>query len=91
MTAATYTLDLDGDFHVEDAACDFEIEVEEYPAEPYSHGGSRGIERDVTAAMVSVTLGGLVLSRAQAVLMFGTEAIERAESVAEDRFAEGGA
>lgn len=36
-----------GDY-AERVAC-FEIDVEEYPAEPYSWGGSRGTEREATA------------------------------------------
>lgn len=89
-TSASYALDLDGDVYVEDVPCEFEIEIEVYPAEPYSWGQSRGTETDISAALTSVKLGGWKASREIAVQIFGAEAIERAESVAEDRVVEEG-
>ena len=84
----TITIDLDGMIYVEDVECEFDIEIETYEAEPYSWGGSRGTETEIDATLKSVKLGGLTITRDQAVLMFGEDAIERAESVAEDRVAE---
>lgn len=89
-TSASYAIDLDGLIYVEDVTCDFDVEIDVYPAEPYSHGGSRGMETEITASLIAVKLGNMALTREQAVLMFGEDAIERAESVAEDRVAEEG-
>lgn len=89
-TSTSYALDLDGLIYVEDAECEFDVEIEVSPAEPYSWGQSRGTETEITASLTAVKLGGLTITRDQAVLMFGADAIERAESVAEDRVAEEG-
>lgn len=89
-TTATYALDLDGLIYIEDADCAFDVEIEVSPREPFSWGGSRGTETEVSATVTAVTLGKLTLTRAQAVLMFGEDAIERAERAAEDRVMEEG-
>jgi hypothetical protein len=80
----TMTIDLDGLIYVEDVECEFDIKIETYEAEPYSWGGSRGTETEIDATLKSVKLGNLVITRDQAMLMFGLDAIKRAESVAED-------
>lgn len=61
----------------------FDIEGEEYPAEPYSWGGSRGRECSLEAEIVNVRLGQLDMSRAEALLAFGRAwvvALEEAEA-----------
>lgn len=89
-TSTSYALDLDGDVYIEDADCAFDVEITTSPAEPYSWGQSRGTETEVSATLTGVTLGKLTLTRDQAVLMFGEDAIERAERAAEDRVMEDG-
>lgn len=88
IISVTYSVDLDGHVYVEDVPCAFDLDVETCPAEPYSWGGSRGMETSVSAKLTGVTLGGLTLTRDQAVLMFGADAVSRAERAAEDRAAE---
>lgn len=83
-TSTTYALDLDGLIYVEDTECEFDVEIDVYPAEPYSWGQSRGTETEITATMTAVKLGGLTITRDQAVQMFGADAIERAEAAAAD-------
>lgn len=87
-TSTSYALDLDGLIYVEDAECEFEIEIDTYPAEPYSWGQSRGTETEITATLTAVKLDGWKASREIAVQMFGEDAIDRAEDTAEDRFRE---
>lgn len=89
-TSTSYALDLDGLIYVEDVPCEFDVEIEVSHLEPYSWGQSRGTETEITATLTAVKLGGLTITRDQAVLMFGADTIERAESVAEDRIAEEG-
>ena len=89
-TCARYSIDLDGNVYVEDVACDFDFEITVSPLEPYSWGQSRGNEVDIEATLTSVALGNLTITRDQAALMFGEEAIERAERAAEDRMMEEG-
>lgn len=79
-----FDLTLDGLVYLEDVLCEFEVETDEYPAEPYAWGGSRGTETDVSATLLSAKIGGLVLVREQVLLMFGPEAVLRAESAACD-------
>ena len=88
--STSYALDLDGLIYVEDVPCEFDVEIEVSPAEPYSWGQSRGTETEITATLTAVKLGGWKASREIAVQIFGADAIERAESVAEDRVAEEG-
>lgn len=89
-TSTSYALDLDGLIYVEDVPCEFDVEIEVSHLEPYSWGQSRGTETEITATLTAVKLGGWKASREIAVQIFGADAIERAESVAEDRVAEEG-
>ena len=56
----------------------------EYPAEPYSWGGSRGMEREYEATIYSVMVGGLYLNRREMVRMIGRIAVLAIESEAAD-------
>jgi hypothetical protein len=70
--------DVDGLVYIEDVSVSFEVETETFPAEPYSWGGSRGEETEITGVDITgVQVGGLVLTEDQASKMFGSEAIER--------------
>lgn len=70
--------EVDGLVYLDDVSISFEVETETFPAEPYSWGGSRGTETEITGVdITSVQVGGLVLTEEQATLMFGSEAIER--------------
>ncbi len=85
---ATYAIVLDGLIYVEDALCEFDVEIKEYEAEPYSWGQSRGTEVEISATLTAVKLGGWAAPREIAIKIFGEEAIGRAENVAQDRRAE---
>lgn len=70
--------DVDGLVYIEGVHFTFEVDTETFPAEPYSWGGSRGDETEITDVdIVGVQVGGLVLTEDQATKMFGPEAIER--------------
>lgn len=69
-------IDLDTPFgYLEAVPAVFDVDVELYPAEPFSHGGSRGTEREVTANLKSL----LGLDPHSAIQAFGHQAIARAE------------
>ena len=80
-TTHTRTCDIDGLVYVERARCDFDVTTETYPAEPYSWGESRGTETNVEVRLVAVHLGGLRLTREQAVLAFGSDAVADLEDI----------
>lgn len=70
--------DVDGLVYIEDISFTLEVVTEQYPAEPYSWGESRGEETEITdVGIIGVHVGGLVLTEEQATQMFGPEAIER--------------
>lgn len=70
--------EVDGLVYLEDVSFSFEVETETFPAEPYSWGGSRETETEITGIDITgVQVGGLVLTEDQATKMFGPEAIER--------------
>lgn len=77
-------IDIDGEIYVDDVSCKIEIEIDVYPAEPYSWGASRGTEADVSASITEITIGKLTLKRADAEKMFGPDALERADRAASD-------
>lgn len=64
------------------ADCLLDIEVETYPAEPYSWGGSRGTETDVSATLSSLEVEGDRMTRAQAIEVYGPAEVERIETIA---------
>ena len=76
----------------EEGTCDcpaiFDIEIEEYLAEPHSWGRSRGIEIEAKAKLLSATLGGLKLDRAMCIAATGAEHIERQECRAANTYIE---
>lgn len=74
----TKTFDVDGLVYIEGVNFTIELETETYPAEPYSWGGSRGSETEITSMeIVGVQVGGLTLTEEQATKMFGEDAIRR--------------
>lgn len=64
------------------ADCLMDIEVETYPAEPYSWGGSRGTETDVSATLSSLEVEGDRMTRAKAVEVYGAAEVGRIETIA---------
>ena len=75
----TATIVIEEDGMIEPVAI-FDIEGEEYPAEPFSWGGSRGPEREATAELISARIGNLSLSRAQVSDMIGEDVLQRQEN-----------
>lgn len=74
----TRTFDVDGLVYIEDVSFTLEGKTETYSAEPYSWGGSRGTETEVTSiGIIGVQVGGLTLTEEQATKMFGEDAIRR--------------
>ena len=82
----TKEVDIYGLIDVEGIDATFDVEYAEYIAEPYSWGQSRGVEVACSASLVSVQLGGLEVTRAQALSIFGPDAIERLERVVTDEY-----
>ena len=60
----------------------------EYAAEPYSWGGSRGMDREYEATIYSVMVGGLYLNRKEMERMIGRDAVFAIESEAADLVAD---
>lgn len=50
----------------------FQVSLEEYPAEPFSHGGSRGNEVDCEVTMTRLTIGNTTLDCAQIAVLIST-------------------
>ena len=71
-----------------EADCLFEIETDTHPAEPYSWGGSRGSETDVSATLKSIDIDGSVMPRAKVIEVFGIKEIWRMETLAVERMVE---
>src|SRR5680860_644057 len=61
--------------HLEDVPAEFDLEIDKFPAEPFSHGGSRGEVTEVTAHLRSLRIGGLDLDVHQSIKAFGPEAV----------------
>lgn len=57
----------------------FEITSEPYPAEPYSWGGSRGTDYDLTVRLISYDQEGVIKTRVDAVREHGEADIKRQE------------
>lgn len=71
------SLEVDGLVYLDDVYFTFEVTTETYPAEPYSWGGNRGTETEITDVdIIGVQVGGLTLTDEQATKMFGPDAIE---------------
>ena len=76
----------------EELEATFDITVEEYPAEPYSWGGSRGTETEVTARLLSWHRHGQEFTRSDATALIGDSEVSRQEewtasAYEHDRFA----
>jgi len=88
MASTDIAIDLDWNVCIESVTCEADLTIDRYLAEPYSWGASRGYETAVDCTITSVTVGSLKLTREQAVLMFGKEAINSAEDYIAERYAE---
>ena len=66
----------------------FDIEGEEYPAEPYSWGGSRGMELEIGAELISAQLGGLTLDRDMVEAITGKDDLASQENSIANKYAE---
>ena len=69
-------------------AGEYAVEIERYPAEPYSWGQSRGYEIEATATLESWSCHGFTGNRADAIRLIGKQFVEgcertRAEAAAE--------
>ena len=60
----------------------------EYAAEPYSWGGSRGMEREYEAMIYGAVIGDLYMKRAELIHMIGCDAVFAIESEAADLVAD---
>lgn len=65
------------------------IAVETYPAEPYSHGGSRGMEIEARARLISWHRHSVEYSRADAVEIAGEIEIQRQEEATAESLDDG--
>ncbi|MCG7629052.1 hypothetical protein MHM88_14670 [Epibacterium sp. MM17-32] len=80
-------IDLDTELgYLEGVPAVFDVEVEEYPAEPYSWGEDRGTERTVSARFKAIQLNGLTLRENEALAWLGRDQIERLETFIEETF-----
>lgn len=81
------SVDLDTPYgYLEGVPAVFDVEVEEYPAEPYSWGGSRGTETSVAARFKEIRLGELTLRENEAIAWLGRETINRLETFIEETY-----
>lgn len=60
-----------------EAEAEWRLDCEEYPAEPFSHGGSRGTELEVSAHLIR---WGGNRTREDAVRLYGEDEIKRQEA-----------
>jgi len=67
---------------------EFDVEGEEYIAEPYSWGESRGTELELSAELVSAQFGGLALTRDMVAKIIGGSALARIEDSAASSYSE---
>ncbi len=66
----------------------FGIEGGEYPAEPYSWGGSRGTEIEIGAELLAARFGGLTLSRDMVEAIIGKDNLRAQEDAVADAYAD---
>ena len=80
-------IDLDTPFgYLEGVPATFEVHVEEYPAEPYSWGGSRGTETAVSARFISLQLNNLTLLGKDLHAWLGQDQINHLEKRIEETY-----
>jgi len=93
MALETYCntiVDLDGHVYLEDIPATFFLEEIQIEGEPF-HDGSGRREADYTeisARLVSLNIGSLIVTRTQAILMFGDRAIQAVEEATEENIAD---
>jgi len=73
---------------LDDVPAYFTICQETYEREPYSWGGSRGMETETTATLKWVKLGGLKLDTQDVLEMVGIEALAGYNETAAEKFEE---
>ena len=71
-----------------DVVITYDIEGEEYPAEPYSWGGGRGNDLELYAEVFNVRINDLHLTRDDAERVFGKQGLRNMENDAAERAAE---
>lgn len=80
-------IELDTDFgYLEGVPAVFDVDVETFPAEPYSWGESRGTETSVSARFISMQLNGLTLRENEAIAWLGRERINHLETWIEETY-----
>lgn len=72
--------------YLEDVPAEFFVDVDKFPAEPYSWGESRGVETEVTARFHYLKLGGLTLNENELGAWIGAEEIEKIETFFQENF-----
>lgn len=78
-------IELDTDFgYLEGIPAVFEVDVDHYPAEPYSWGESRGTETEVSARFIYMQLNGLTLRENEVIAWLGREQITQLENWIEE-------
>ena len=65
--------------NLEDVPACFDVESETYPAEPYSWGGSRGLETETSATLLWAMIGDFKADREAVGLMVGGEQLDHLE------------
>lgn len=80
-------VDLDTPFgYLEGVPAVFDVNVEKYPAEPYSWGGSRGTETSVAARFKEIRLGELTLRENEVAAWLGRGTINKLETFIEETY-----
>jgi len=67
---------------------EFDVTVEQIPAEPFSWGEGRGFEIETSAEFYSCNIGGLKINRAMLVKILSKSAVDDIENAAAEAFAE---
>lgn len=80
MTTITHPLYLHFNGVEQELDAVWEITADRYPAEPYSHGGGRGMETETDARLVSWERNGVLHTRDEAVSIAGEAAVRRQEA-----------
>ena len=89
MSDQQFKIDVDTPWgYLEGLPAVFDVETEEFEAEPYSWGGSRGKEKTATARFVELRLGDLTLRENEAIAAFGRETVAHWEGWVETKILE---
>lgn len=83
-----FSIETTDGFPFEDWPAVWNVDIEDVAAEPYSWGGSRGMDFRLTCEFYQSNIGGQVVDRDMLLRMCGSAAVFRAEEDAQARFAE---